>query len=124
MANIKKQDCPECKDLPEGEVVAGHDHRQSISKTYTEMAEEYISNNNNNQATSKYIIKDDEHHAIIDFAKFLDSMPYLFPHMELMAMKKAREIDREVYLAMVDALGIEKSTEIAREIHKRHKHRK
>jgi hypothetical protein len=26
--NIKKENCEECKNLPEGEVVAGHDHRQ------------------------------------------------------------------------------------------------
>jgi hypothetical protein len=25
--NIKKEDCLDCKDLPEGEVVQGHDHR-------------------------------------------------------------------------------------------------
>ena len=121
MTNIQKKDCPECKNLPEGQVVAGHDHRNVISKTYTEMAEEFIKDQT---------WRDDIHWSESDenglkaFAKWLDSMPYLFPHMELLAMRKAREIDREVYFAMVDALGIEKSTEIAREIHKRHKHQK
>ena len=26
--NIKKHDCEDCKDLAEGEVIKGHDHRQ------------------------------------------------------------------------------------------------
>jgi hypothetical protein len=26
--NCKKEDCPDCKDLPEGVVAVGHDHRQ------------------------------------------------------------------------------------------------
>lgn len=123
MTNIKQKDCPECKDLPEGEVVKGHDHRNVISKTYTEMAEEWCETRGKESLTEEFH-EPFNTYWIIQFAKWLDSMPYLFPHMELMAMRKAREIDREVYLAMVDALGIEKSTEIAREIHRRHKHQK
>ena len=120
MTNIQKKDCPECKNLPEGQVVAGHDHRNVISKTYTEMAQEFC---DVRKKEAENFTPESEK-VILIFAKYLDSMPYLFPHMELLAMRKAREIDREVYFAMVDALGIEKSTEIAREIHKRHKHQK
>jgi hypothetical protein len=28
--NIAKKDCPECRNLPEGKVIIGHDHRQDI----------------------------------------------------------------------------------------------
>jgi hypothetical protein len=41
-ANSQKEDCPQCKDLPEGEVVKGHDHRPNKPNS-----------NKDNQATSE-----------------------------------------------------------------------
>lgn len=120
MTNIKQKDCPECKDLPEGEVVKGHDHRNVISKTYTEMAEEWC------EIRGRESVTEENHEPfppywVIQFGKYLDTMPYLFPHLELLAMRKSREIDKEIFDALIEALGHDKAVEVIRPIHMRHK---
>ena len=115
-----KANCAECKDLPEGEVVAGHNHVQinpdtnNISKTYSEVADEFL--------LERVDILAQE--PVRDFAKHLDSMPNLMPHLELMVMRKAREIDREMMLLLIAEIPAEKVKEIAREVTERHKHTK
>jgi hypothetical protein len=89
--------------------------QEPISKTYAEMATEWVA-----QEAEKFVDDGRSVQAIDAFAKWLDSMPHLFPHLELLVMKQARKIDREFLEGMIEALGIERAKEIARKVNARH----
>lgn len=93
----------------------------NISRTYTEVAKEFcISETHRDDIHFNQTDED----AIMSFAKYLDSMPNLMPHLELMVMRKAREIDREMMLMLIAEIPAERVKEIAREVTERHKHTK
>lgn len=60
--------------------------------------------------------------AILSFAKYLDSGRELGGEMQMLALKKAREIDGEVLKACVDKFGIEPMREVIQGVYARHKH--
>ena len=37
-----KENCPQCKDLPEGKVVMGHDHRKKPEKSRRQKSYEFL----------------------------------------------------------------------------------
>lgn len=57
---------------------------------------------------------------VIRFAHHLDSFATLDIHMELLAMRQIRLIDREFMQEMIDELGLEKAKEIAQRVNARH----
>lgn len=61
---------------------------------------------------------------VIRFAHYLDGFNTLTQHLEIMALYKAREIDREFMLLMIDEIGLEKAKELARQVQNGHKHTK
>jgi hypothetical protein len=66
--------------------------------------------------------KRSERNAILSFAKYLDSGREMNGDIQILAYMKAQQIDREVILALADALGRDKAAEITKAIHARHKH--
>lgn len=62
--------------------------------------------------------------AVIRFAHHLDSFNTLTQHLEIMALYKAREIDREFMLLMIDEIGLPRAKELARQVQDGHKHTK
>lgn len=94
-----------------------------ISKTYKDVAEEFI-------AEMKKIsplgtgFNDEEKVAIKLYAGHLDSQNIMDDKLALMAMEQTRKLDREFTQMLIDALGIPKATEIAREFTNKHKHSK
>lgn len=93
----------------------------NISKTYTEVAQAWM-----DEKYPKDLCMDQNEGGsyVLEFAKHLDSMPNLMPHMELMVMRKAREIDREMMVMFIAEIPAERVKEIAREVVERHKHTK
>lgn len=59
---------------------------------------------------------------IIRFAHSLDKFNTLSQQLELIALYKAREIDREFLLMLIEVVGIEKARELATTLTARHKH--
>lgn len=51
------------------------------------------------------------------FAAYLDGFHFLTPQLQLLAVMQSRKIDAEFINALVDVVGKEKATEIARGIH-------
>lgn len=92
----------------------------NISKTYTEVAKEWLKTEDHVDSPES----GSDYDLVISFAKHLDSMPNLMPHLELMVMRKAREIDREMMLLLIAEIPAERVKEIAREVTERHKHTK
>lgn len=93
----------------------------NISKTYSEVAVEWM---DEKYPADKSFDQEEMKEYIMEFAKYLDSMPNLMPHLELMVMKKAREIDREMMVMMIAEIPAERVKEIAQEVVERHKHTK
>lgn len=61
---------------------------------------------------------------ILSFAKYLDSFKTVGVELQLLALQKARLIDREFILALCDEIGKEKAIFIARKINQKHIHSK
>lgn len=55
------------------------------------------------------------------FAAWLDEFQFLTPQLQVLAMLSAREVDKEFISALIDEVGKEKATEIARKIHAAHR---
>ena len=58
--------------------------------------------------------------SVIRFAHFLDGFTTMSMQMELLALRASRKIDREFMEKLIEEIGTEKSTEIAKEINLRH----
>ena len=54
------------------------------------------------------------------FASWLDRNKFLTPQLQLLAMIQARKVDAEFISALIDVVGTEKATEIAKGIHARY----
>lgn len=54
------------------------------------------------------------------FAEWLDRFQFLTPQLQVLAMIQARRVDAELISALIDVVGTEKATEIARGIQKRY----
>ncbi len=93
----------------------------NISKTYSEVAQAWM-----DEKYPKDLCMDQNEGGsyVLEFAKHLDSMPNLMPHLELMVMRKAREIDREMMILLIAEIPAEKVKAIAMEVTERHKHTK
>lgn len=85
-----------------------------LSKTYREVANEF--------GVDEF--KGGERDAINAFAQYLDSFQTLDSKLEILALYKAREIDKEVLLGLANALGKEKTEEVIKGIYAKHKHQK
>ena len=98
----------------------------TISKTYKEVAKEYIGIcQTPDPETKETIVLTSEQIAGIDmFAEYLDSSNVLSDKFTVLALMSAREIDREVLLALVDVIGIDKAREIIQKIYDGHMHTK
>lgn len=94
--------------------------QETLSKTYTEVAIEWFAklsaDNENLKEDSDY------YQGIREFALYLDSFQTLDSKLQLLAMQKAREIDREVMFAMCEKLGKEETENIIKEVYKKHRH--
>lgn len=89
-----------------------------LSKTYCEVAQEW------QIANGAYASNEYQIDAVIKFAKYLDSFQTLSDKLQILAIQKAREIDREVLLACVDKFGLEEMQVVIQEVYNRHKHTK
>lgn len=58
------------------------------------------------------------------FAAYLDSFQHLSSELELLALYKAREIDREAMLALANELGKDKAAEVIKTVFEKHRHTK
>jgi hypothetical protein len=94
--------------------------QKPLSKTYSEMAVEWCAEQDWRVGADETMYKPID--ILSKFAKYLDSMPYLFPHLELLVIKQARKVDREFLTAMMDEIGIDKAKEIAKSLAKKHIH--
>lgn len=65
-----------------------------------------------------------ERNGVLSFAKYLDSGREVGPEFQMLAIKKAQQIDREVLLACAEAFGREKVAEIIRGVYAKHRHTK
>lgn len=105
---------------------------QTISKTYKEVAEDYIASSEKEMAERlvESAVRSDNNglgfikDQIRGFAAYLDSFPTMSSQLEILALYKTREIDREFIAALIEGIGVDKATEIARSITGRHKHSK
>lgn len=62
--------------------------------------------------------------AILSFAKYLDSGQELGSELQMLALKKAREIDGEILRACADTFGIEPMREVIQKVYAKHRHSK
>ncbi len=90
---------------------------EKLSKTYRETAQEFLEKLEEPQIAS---IKQ----GAIAFAKYLDSFKNLTSELEILALYKARDIDREVLFGLAALLPKEEVTKLVKEIYARHKHTK
>lgn len=99
---------------------------QKLSKTYRETGEEFIKGLEAEAMFKEGSAPPAEQFkfGVVGFAKYLDSFPTLSDQLELIALKRTSELDREFMQMLIDALGKEKATELAREFTGRHKHTK
>lgn len=67
-------------------------------------------------------VREDIKEAVIRFAHTLDKFNGFSKDMEILALHKAREIDREFMLALIEEVGSEKGKEIAQRITAGHAH--
>ncbi len=86
----------------------------TLSKTYREAAEDFIMND----APAGEQVQE----GIFAFAKHLDSFSTLDDKLQMLAMHKAREIDREVLLSLAAEIPTGRVEEIVKEIYSKHKH--
>lgn len=63
-----------------------------------------------------------DQNAILSFAKYLDSGQELGSELQMLALKKAREIDGEVLKECVEAFGIEPMREVIQKVYARHRY--
>ena len=96
-----------------------------LSKTFKEVAEEWLETSK----VSPELMKDGDQKIVVSeivlsFAKHLDSFQTLDAKLELLAMRKSREIDGEVLLAFAKELPKEKVEEIIRGVYEKHRHTK
>lgn len=85
--------------------------------TYLAIAQELIKD------SPKFYSKK-EQNGILSFAKYLDSGREIGPEFQLLAMKKAQQIDREVLLACAEEFGKDKMAEIIRSVYAKHQNRR
>lgn len=93
-----------------------HIENQNLSKTYKEVAQEFI--------VAENFTSVDEIAGVMKFAQSLDGQNVMSPELTLMAMQQARKIDRELIEALIEAVGLDKAKEIARSVVSRHRHTK
>lgn len=89
---------------------------QKMSMTYQEVANAFIE--------SAELKNTDEIAGVKLFAEHLDGNNVMSHQLTLLALQQARKIDRETILALVEALGMEKSQEIVRAVVEKHRHTK
>ena len=94
---------------------------QPISKTYSDVAIEWM---DEKYPADKSFDQEEMKEYIMQFAKYLDSMPTLMPHMELLVMRKSREIDREFMHLLIAEIDPIRVKELAQQINDRHVHTK
>jgi len=88
----------------------------NLSKTYVETAQDWLDKNKSDFEGEPKIL--------LDFAKYLDSFQVLDDKMQIIAMRKSREIDGEVLFGLANALGKEKTQEIIKKVYEKHRHTK
>lgn len=94
-----------------------------ISTTFKQEADKWLDekiNLPNPHIVPEY--KDAVSSAIKSFASHLDSFQVLDDSLQLVAIKKSQEIDREVMFALASKLPKEQVQEIIKGIHEKHKH--
>lgn len=101
--------------------------KKQVSQTYEERAINWI----NELKPDEYVkhlfnydneVREDIKEAVIRFSHFLDSFNGISKDMEILALYKAREIDREFMLALIEEVGPEKGKEIAQKVTMAHAH--
>lgn len=106
---------------------------KQVSQTYEERAlawikelkpDEYVKHlfTHDSEDIEKMVVRDDIKEAVIRFSHFLDSFNGISKDMEILALYKAREIDREFMLALIEEVGPEKGKEIAQKVTMAHAH--
>lgn len=63
-----------------------------------------------------------EQKGVLSFAKYLDSGREIGPEFQVLALKQAAKIDREVLLACAEAFGKDKVADVIRGVYAKHKH--
>lgn len=86
-------------------------------RTFLSIARDLIDEN------PKYYSKP-EQKGLVSFAKFLDSGRELNGDLQMLALKKAREIDGEVLKECIEEFGREAMEVVVRRVYARHKHTK
>lgn len=86
--------------------------KESLGKTFKEAASEYWLT-----IADSGEVGPAEKRGIEMFAAHLDGFNFLTPQLQIIALMQSRKIDAELINALVDAVGVEKATEIARQIH-------
>lgn len=107
--------------------------KKQVSQTYEERAikwinelkpDEYVKHlfTHDSEDIEKMVVREDIKEAVIRFAHALDKFSGFSKDMEILALHKAREIDREFMLALIEEVGPEKGKEIAQRITAGHAH--
>lgn len=85
---------------------------ETIGKTFKQECNEWFE-----KETAKGTVGMPDKEGALKFAAYLDGFHFLTPQLQLLAVMQSRKIDAEFISALVDALGKEKATEIAKAIH-------
>jgi len=103
--------------------------KKQVSQTYEERAINWINELKPDEYVSHLFVtidppqvREDIKEAVIRFAHTLDKFNGFSKDMEILALHKAREIDREFMLALIEEVGPEKGKEIAQRITAGHAH--
>lgn len=92
-------------------------NEESTFTTYIGAARKLIENNPD-------FYTEDQKHGMMSFAKYLDSFQTLGSQLEMLAMRAARKVDRELLEEFIKEIGMEKAKDIARRVNARHLHGK
>jgi hypothetical protein len=101
---------------PANETGAIRQVTENLSKTYKEVVNEFV--NNGSLKSAEEIV------GAMSFAEYLDRNNVLTNELTLLALQQSRKIDREFMKLLIDAVGIEKATVLARQITENHRHTK
>lgn len=85
-----------------------------LYSTFKDSVNQYIKDNNIHKVEIKEPLK--------NFAKWLDGFQVATKDMQIVALHKSRDIDREYMQLLIDAVGATKATELALLISNRHRH--